>query len=103
MCRLVWGVLELFFVPPGHSLAAHTKGASQTTQARAFLLCIKDGLFFLITVGVASWVLSVLFVAGAAFVALSAVGRESVFDEVVAGTVWAGQGDGNWHVVGILT
>ena len=103
MCRLVWGVLELFFDPSCDGLAAHAKGAGQTTQARAFLLGIKDGLFFLITVGVASWVLSVLFVAGAAFVALSAVGRESVFDEVVAGTVWAGQGDGNWHVVGILT
>ena len=95
------GSARAFFDPSCDGLAAHVKGASQTTEARAFLLRVEDSLFFFWTIGVASWVLAVLFVAGAALVTLSAVrgeatmpgasyGQETVLDEVVALTVWAG-------------
>ena len=45
---------------------------------------VQDGLFFMIVVSVATGVFAVLFTTSFAFVALSAVGCESVFEQVVA-------------------
>ena len=101
--RSVWGVLEPFFNPSCDSLTTDTKRAGQTTEARAFLRGVEDGLFFFFAVGVGSWVFAVLFVAGAALVTLSAIRGKTVLDEVVALAVRAGQGDCDWHVAGILT
>jgi hypothetical protein len=41
-----------------------------------------DNLFLFVAVGVGTWVFSVLFATGFAFVALSAVWGETVFEEV---------------------
>lgn len=97
------GVAEPFFDPFADGLAAHPEGAGESAQARAFLVGVEDGLFFLVGVGVAARVLAVLFATGFALVALSAVGCESVLEEVFAVAVGAGQGDLNRHQVSILT
>ena len=58
---------------------------------------------FLFGVSVCAWVFTVLFTTGVAFIALSSVGSESVFDEGVALAVRAGKGDCDWHDDYILT
>jgi hypothetical protein len=68
------GVLEPFFYPGGDSLAAHTEGPRESAQARAFLVSVENGLFFLVVVGVGAGFFAVLFAAGFALVALPAVG-----------------------------
>lgn len=52
---------------------------------------VEDRVLLLGGVGVAAWVFAVLLAAGVAFEALPAVGSETVFDEVRAGAVWAGE------------
>ena len=56
-------------------------------------------------VGVAAWVFAVLLATGVAFVALSAVWCEAVFDEVRAGAVRAGERcrDRDCHDLAILS
>ena len=60
-------------------------------------------LDFLFGVGIGARVFAVLFTAGVAFVALSAVGGEPVFDECFALAVGASQGDCDGHDDSILT
>ena len=60
---------------------------------------VDDDFFFFWAVGVGTRVFAVLFTAGFAFVALSAVWSKSVFDEVFALAVWASEGDGNGHEI----
>jgi hypothetical protein len=54
-----------------------------------------DDLFFFWAVSVGAWVFTVLFLAGFATEALSAIWGETVFDEVFTLAVWAGKGDGD--------
>jgi hypothetical protein len=103
VCRSDLGVLEPLFNPPGHSLAAHAEGTSKSAQARAFLVGIENGLFFLVVVGVGSSIFAVLFATGFALVALPAVGCEAVLEEVVALAVRAGECNCDWHQGSILT
>ena len=78
-------------------MAIHSKGALDSTKARAFLAGFDDNVFFGFAVGVAASVLAVLLTAVFAAVALSAVGCEAEFDEVFALAVWAGQCVRDWH------
>jgi hypothetical protein len=56
-----------------------------------------DDVFFFFAVGVTSSILSVLFAASFAAVALTTIGGEAEFEEVVALAVWASQGMGDRH------
>jgi hypothetical protein len=103
VCRSRLGVLEPLFNPCGDGLAADTEGACESAQTRAFLVSVENGLFFLVVVGVGSLVFTVLFAASFATVALTTIGCEAVFEEVVALAVWAGERDCDRHWISILS
>ena len=67
------GVHQLFFNPFRDCVPFNTESALQTAQARAFLAGVDDDFFLFWAVGVATRVFAVLFLAGFATVALSAV------------------------------
>jgi hypothetical protein len=77
----------------------NTECALDSSEARAFLGCFDDDVFFFLAVGVGSSVFSVLFAASFAAVALTTVWGETEFDEVFALAVWAGQCKCDRHVV----
>jgi hypothetical protein len=78
-------------------MTVYTEAALQPSEAAAFLAGFDDDFVGVLAVGVGSWVLAVLFATVFAAVALSAVGRVAVFDEVFVVAVWAGQGLGDRH------
>jgi hypothetical protein len=78
-------------------VTVYTDAALQSSEAAAFLAGFDDDFAGVLAVGVGSWVLAVLFATVFAAVALSAVGRVAVFDEVFVVAVWAGQGLADRH------
>jgi hypothetical protein len=93
------GVDPLFFNPNRNCLTVHTKSSFYASKTRTFLAGFDDDVFFFLAVGVGAGVFTVLFVAGFAFVALSAVWCESEFDEGIALAEWASEGNCNGHEI----
>lgn len=98
LCSVLGGH-QLFFDPFGNGVTFNIESTLQTAQARAFLAGFDDDFAFFWAVGVTSRVFAVLFTAGFATVALSAVWCEAEFDECVALAVWASEGDCNGHEI----
>jgi hypothetical protein len=80
-------------------MPVNTERALDSSEARAFLGCFDDDVFFFLAVGVAASVFSVLFATVFAAVALTTVWCEAELDEVFALAVWAGQRVDDWHDV----
>ena len=77
----------LFFQPGGDRVARYAKGATEPSQAAAFLVGPQNGLPFRVRIGIGTGVFAMLPTTGPAPVALLALGRHAVPDEPVTRTV----------------